>query len=201
MTELLLQYITEYGLVVLSASILLACMAVPLPSSVLLVLSGAFVGSGDMDLFSVVLVAFFSAVVGDQMAYGLGTFGGNRLEKRLMAVPKYAKAFGRAKVFSEKWGGVGVFLSRWLVAPVGPWINFASGMSDFHWRKFTFWAVLGEMIWVGGYVTLGIVFSSNARAIAKLLADTSWLILGVLITAIMGKRLLKLARKPVKTRR
>ncbi|MBL4808348.1 MAG: hypothetical protein JKY31_13850 [Rhodobacteraceae bacterium] len=114
---------------------------------------------------------------------------------------KYAKPIARAKAFSAKWGGMGVFLSRWLVAPIGPWINFASGISDYHWRGFTFWAVLGEVIWVGLYVTLGVVFSANAMALAELLADVSWLLLGILGMVLMGLRLRKALLHPVKKRR
>ncbi len=198
MTDLLMQLITDYGLIILSVSILLACMAVPVPSSVLLVLSGAFVGSGDMDLTQVLLVAFLSAVVGDQLAYGLGKLGGNALEQRFASSAKYAKPIAQAKAFSSKWGGIGVFLSRWLVAPIGPWINYASGMGDYSWRSFTIWAILGEVIWVGLYAMLGVMFSDNALALADLLADTSWVLLGGILMFFMGKRLLKTLRQSVK---
>ncbi len=200
MTDILMQLIADYGLVVLSASIVLACLAVPLPSSVLLVLSGAFVGSGDFDLISVLIVAYLSAAIGDQMAYFLGARGGDALETRLAKSPKYSKSIRRAKAFSAKWGGIGVFLSRWLVAPIGPWINYASGMSDYHWRGFTLWALLGEVIWVGAYVSLGILFSANAESIAGLVADISWFLLGALGMFILGRNLLKNARKAVKKR-
>ncbi len=200
MTDLLMQLIADYGLVVLSASIILACLALPLPSSILLVLSGAFVGSGDLDLLAVVIVAFSSAVIGDQLAYFLGAKGGDALEARLANSPKHSKSIRRAKAFSAKWGGIGVFLSRWLVAPIGPWINYASGMGDYHWRGFTFWALLGEVIWVGGYLGLGILFSANAEAIAELLTDISWFLLGALGMFVLGRKLLKNARKAVKKR-
>ncbi len=200
MTDILMQLITDYGLIVLSASIVLACLAVPLPSSVLLVLSGAFVGSGDLDLIAVLVVAFLSAAIGDQLAYFLGARGGDALEARLSHSQKYSKSIRRAKAFSAKWGGIGVFLSRWLVAPVGPWINYASGIGDYSWRGFTFWALLGEIIWVGGYLSLGLLFSANAEAIAALLADISWFLLGALGMFILGKKLLKNARKAVKNK-
>lgn len=200
MTDMLMQLITDYGIVVLSGSILLGCLAIPFPSSILLVLSGAFVGSGDMDLSAVLTAAFISAVIGDQLSYALGSLGGNALETRLAKSPKYSKSILKAKAFSSKWGGIGVFFSRWLVAPIGPWINYASGMGDYHWRGFTFWAVLGEAIWVSGYVTLGIVFSSNAIALAELLGNISWLLLGAIGMGILGFKLIKAARHPVKSR-
>ncbi|MCF6304050.1 MAG: DedA family protein [Rhodobacteraceae bacterium] len=198
MTDLLMQLIADYGLIVLSASIVLACLALPLPSSILLVLSGAFVGSGDLDLLAVVIVAFSSAVIGDQIAYFIGAKGGDALEARLANSPKRSKSIHRAKAFSAKWGGIGVFLSRWLVAPIGPWVNYASGMGDYHWRGFTFWAFLGEIIWVGGYLSLGIIFSANAEAVAELLTDISWFLLGALGMFVLGRKLLKNARKAVK---
>lgn len=195
MTDLLMQLIADYGLIVLSASIVLACLALPLPSSILLVLSGAFVGSGDLDLLAVVIVAFSSAVIGDQIAYFIGAKGGDALEARLANSPKRSKSIHRAKAFSAKWGGIGVFLSRWLVAPIGPTLNYVAGIGRFSWPRFLLWDVLGEVIWVGLYVGIGMLFSASALALVDIIASLSWVILGALGMYFMGKRLIKVARK------
>lgn len=199
MTDLLLELIADYGLVILSGTIFLAALGVPVPATALLVLCGAFAASGDMIVYSVVFTAFFSAVAGDLSAYMIGRKGGLWLQRRLQNA-RIASQFRKAELFVAKWGGFSVFLSRWLVAPIGPALNYVAGIGKFHWQQFVFWDVLGEAIWVGLYVSIGIVFSTTAIALVELLASFSWMILGALGTIFMGHRLIKVAKHAGKAR-
>lgn len=194
MTDLLLQMVADYGLPILSITIFLACLGIPVPGSILLVLAGAFVPSGDIQLISLLAVALITAIIGDHTAYFIGVYGGGALEKRLAGSPKSKKQMERARAFSQKWGGIGVFFSRWLVAPVGPWISYASGISRYSVVGFLIWDVLGEIIWVGVYVTLGVVFSSNAIALAGVLADVSWMLLGLIAVWMLGRKLYRIIK-------
>ena len=194
MTDLLLDLVTQYGLVILAGTIYLAAMGAPVPGTVLLVLSGAFAASGDMEPVSVVLVAFLAAVAGDVSAYAIGYKGGVWLKGKLGASPLGGQ-IGKAEAFMAKWGGLGVFLSRWLVAPIGPTLNYVAGIGRFSWQRFVLWDVLGEVIWVGLYVGIGMVFSASALALVDMIASASWVIIGAIGMWFMGKRLIKVAKR------
>lgn len=194
MTDLLLELFTQYGLVILAGTIYLAALGAPLPGTVLLVLSGAFAASGEMDLVSVIATAYFSAVAGDITGFTIGYKGGAWLQKKL-ARSSLGAQIGKAEAFMAKWGGVGVFLSRWLVAPIGPTINYVAGIGRFSWKKFVLWDLLGETIWVAVYMTIGVVFSASALALVDMIASASWVLLGALVMWVMGKRLIKVIRK------
>ncbi len=194
MTDLLLELVTQYGLIILAGTIFLAAMGAPVPGTVLLVLSGAFAASGDMEPISVVLVAFLAAVAGDVSAYAIGYKGGVWLKGKLGASPLGGQ-IGKAESFMAKWGGPGVFLSRWLVAPIGPTLNYVAGIGRFSWQRFVFWDVLGEVVWVGLYVGIGMLFSASALALVDMIASASWVILGALGMWFMGKRLMKVAKR------
>ena len=194
MTDLLLDLVTQYGLIILAGTIFLAAMGAPVPGTVLLVLSGAFAASGDMEPVSVALTAFIAAVAGDTTAFAIGYKGGAWLKSRLGASPLGGQ-IGKAEAFMEKWGGPGVFLSRWLVAPIGPTLNYVAGIGRFSWQRFVLWDVLGEVIWVGLYVGIGMLFSASALALVDMIASASWVILGALGMWFMGKRLIKLAKR------
>ena len=86
-------------------------------------------------------------------------------------------------------------MSRWLVAPIGPTLNYVAGISGFNWKRFILWDVLGEMVWVGLYVGIGMLFSASALALVDLIASASWMLLGGFGMFIMGKRLVIAARK------
>ncbi len=194
MTDLLLDLVTQYGLIILAGTIFLAAMGAPVPGTVLLVLSGAFAASGDMEPVSVVLTAFAAAVAGDVSAYAIGRKGGMWLKGKLGATPLGGQ-IGKAEHFMAKWGGVGVFLSRWLVAPIGPTLNYVAGIGRFSWQRFVLWDVLGEVVWVGLYVGIGMLFSASALALVDMIASASWVILGALGMWFMGKRLIKVAKR------
>ncbi len=194
MTDFLLELVAHYGLVILAGTIFLAALGAPVPGTVLLVLSGAFAISGDMDPVAVVLTAFMAAVAGDVSGYMIGYRGGAWLQGKLRK-SGLGKQIGKAEGFMAKWGGAGVFFSRWLVAPIGPTLNYVAGIGRFGWQRFVLWDVLGEVIWVGLYVGIGMLFSASALALVDMIASASWVIIGALGMWFMGRRLLKAARK------
>lgn len=193
MTEILLDLVTRYGLVILAGSIFLSALGAPLPATVLLVLSGAFAVSGDMEPVSVALTAFVAAVAGDICGYALGYFGGAWLHAR-MRHSGLGKKIEKAEGFIDKWGGPGVFLSRWLVAPVGPTLNYVAGIGRFGWKRFMAWDMIGEAIWVSLYCGIGMLFSTSALALVDMIASASWVILSALAVWIMGVELKKIIK-------
>ena len=194
MTDLLLDLVAQYGLIILAGTIFLAALGAPVPGTVLLVLSGAYAASGDMEPVSVVLVAFLAAVAGDISAFAIGYKGGEWLQGRLRS-SGLGKQIGKAEAAMAKWGGLGVFLSRWLVAPIGPTLNYVAGIGRFSWQRFVLWDVLGEMMWVGIYVGIGMLFSASALALVDMIASASWVIIGALGMWFMGRRLIKVAKR------
>jgi membrane protein DedA with SNARE-associated domain len=91
---------------------------------------------------------------------------------------------------------VGIFLSRWLLTPLGPLINLTSGMAAYPWPRFLLFAVAGEVLWVLLYVTLGQFFSDRVQAISEVLGDFVWVIVGLIVVLALGWKLLQLFRAP-----
>ena len=100
----------------------------------------------------------------------------------------------RAEAFTKRWGGVGFFLSRWLITPLGPWLNLTSGITGYPWPRFLFWDVLGEVLWVVIYVSLGNIFSDRVGALAELLGSLTWVIVGTVALVILGWKLIQYFR-------
>ena len=124
MTETLFAMVPSYGPYLVLASVLLSCLAIPLPSSLLVLAAGGFAASGDLDLWSVALAAFLGFVAGDQLAYQLGRRGGDAMKARLSGKPKMAKLVGKAETFVDKRGAWAVFLSRTVVSPLAPYVSY-----------------------------------------------------------------------------
>ena len=202
-TDQLLAALSQYGLPVLFAVIMIAAVGIPLPISMMLVAAGSFVELGEMKLWQVILVASAGAVIGVQIGYALGRWGGHRVVARIRRRGKGATKIEQAQAFAKRWGAAGIFLSRSLITPLGPWLNLTSGMAAYHWTRFLIWDVLGEVLWVVLYVMLGKFFSDRVQALVEILGNLAWVIVGLIAAVILGWKLLRYLQpaEPVKAAR
>jgi membrane protein DedA with SNARE-associated domain len=198
-TDQILAALVIYGLPVLFGVILICSVGVPFPISLMLVAAGSFVEQGEMKLWQVIAVASAAAVLGDQIAYGLSRWGGrrfiNRISRRIGAESKIKQA----EAVTKRWSGAGIFFSRWLVTALGPWVNVASGIAAYPWKRFLLWDVLGEVLWVVLYVLLGYIFSNRVQAIAEILGNLAWVFVGLIVAVILGWKLVR-QRQPIASR-
>jgi membrane-associated protein len=198
LTDHLLAALLVYGLPVLFGVIVIVSAGVPfIPISLMLVAAGSFAAQGSMKLWQVMVVASLGAVTGDHIGYGLSRWGGRGwilgLSRRLGGESRIKAAEALAK----RWGGLGIFLSRWLVTALGPWLNVTSGIARYPWPYFVFWDVLGQVLWVVLYVMLGYYFSDRVQYIAEVLGNLGWAIIFFIVAAILGWKVLRYFR-PVK---
>jgi membrane-associated protein len=194
LTDQLLAALSQYGLPVFFAVITIAAAGIPLPVTLMLVAAGSFVELGEMKLWQVIVVGSAGAVLGDQIGYALGRWGGRHVVMRLRRRKNGEARIKEADAFVRRWGGAGIFFSRWLVTPLGPWVNLTSGMADYPWGRFFFWDVVGEVLWVVLYVMLGKLFSDRVQALVEILGNLAWVIVGVIAAVILGWQLLQYLR-------
>src|SRR5712671_6334897 len=190
-TDQLLGALSQYGLPVLFGVIVVATVGIPLPISMMLVAAGSFVELGEMKLWQVIVVASAGAVIGDQIGYALGRWGGHRVVERFRRRGNGSNKIAQAQAFAKRWGATGIFLTRWLITPLGPWLNLTSGMAGYPWMRFFLWDVLGEVLWVVLYVLLGMLFSDRVQALVEILGNLAWVIVGLIVAAILGWKLLR----------
>jgi membrane-associated protein len=186
LTDQVLAALLTYGLPVLFGVILICSVGIPFPISLMLVAAGSFVEQGEMKLWQVIAVASVAAVLGDQVAYGLSRWGGRPLINKISRRLRVENKIKEAEALTKRWSGTGIFLSRWLITALGPWVNVASGIGRYPWRRFLLWDVLGEMIWVVLYVCIGYAFSNRVQAIAEILGNLTWVIVGLIAAVILG---------------
>jgi membrane-associated protein len=193
-TDQLLAALLTHGVPLLFAVIAIAAVGVPLPVSLTLVAAGSFAKQGEMSLLPVILAGSLAAILGDQIGYGLSRWGGRRLIVRISRRIGGESKIKEAEALSKKWGGPGIFFSRWLVTQLGPWLNVTSGIAGYPWRRFIFWDVLGEVLWVVLYVMLGYIFSDRVQYIAEILGNLAWAILALIVAIIPGWKLFRYFR-------
>jgi membrane-associated protein len=196
MSDYLLATLGVYGVPVLFVALLVGSAGVPLPASLLLVAAGSFVEQGELALWPVLALSAAGAILGDNVGYALGRWGGRRLTRRLGRLFGGEKKIEDAEEWLKRREGVGVFLSRWLLTPLGPIVNLTSGATRYPWPRFLLYDVLGEALWVAIYVLLGRFFSDRVQALSDLLGDLTWAVLGMVAAVILGVLVFKHLREP-----
>jgi len=186
MSELVLSLVANYGVPIVFCVTFLSCLALPVPSSILMLASGGFAATGDLSLVAVLTAAFTGAVIGDNSGYWIARASGERMRGWLEKDPKRAALRQKSEAFMDKWGGSSVFFSCWLVAPLGPYVNYVSGFTRFTWLRFALWGIAGEVVWVSLYVGLGYTFADNITLIASVLGNASGFITAIGIAIGLG---------------
>ena len=187
LNDQLLAALLLYGAPVLFGVILLAAIGIPLlPASLLLIVAGSFVEEGELNAWWVMGLAAVAAISGDNIGYMLGRWGGRPLVARLIRWTGGESRLRQAEAVATRRGGPGIFLTRWLVPPLGPTVNLASGIVAYPWPAFLFFEATGALIWVGLYVTLGRIFSDRIQDLNALLGNLAWVVVGLVAVLLLG---------------
>lgn len=167
MDEGLLELLPLYGLPVLGLVVAAGCFGLPVPASLLMLVAGSFAAAGDFDPGSVFATCLGGALLADNLGYLLGRVGGAALAGRL------APGLAAAQALLAARGGLAIFLSRWLVTPLGAPVNLLAGAARMPWRRFLLFDLAGEVLWVVLYLGLGAAFSGIIVDLAAVLANAT----------------------------
>ena len=186
MTDTLFALVSDYGAIALALVTFLSCLALPVPSSMMMLAAGAFAASGDLDLLPVAAAALLGAILGDQAGYQIGRLGLGAAEGWLRKSPARAAVIDRARASLLTKGAVAVFLSRWLFSVLGPSVNLLAGGMRMNWTTFTIMAIAGECIWVVVYIGVGYSAGSQLSEVTELLGNATGLATSLLIAIGLG---------------
>jgi membrane protein DedA with SNARE-associated domain len=195
MSDSLLAAVSQYGAPALFAIVAIAAIGAPLPITLLLIVAGSMISQGAMNLWWAIGAASAGSILGDLSGYAIGRWGGPA------TVTKLSGMFGKrvrleameAKV--KAWGGSGIFVTRWLLSPLGPWVNLASGTAGYPWHRFLFWDMLGEISGVAVLIFLGRLFSDRVMSLYAVLGDLTWAVAALLAAVVFGYLLFKYVRQ------
>ena len=143
-----------------------------LPGDSLLFIVGAMCGAGLMNLPLVMGLLLAAAILGDQTNYTIGRYFGPRVfqweESRFFS----RRGFDQAHAFYEKYGGITIILARFTPF-VRTFVPFVAGVAEMTRSKFTFFNVVGAVIWVVGLLSVGYLFG-NLPIVQQHLSKIIW---------------------------
>ena len=171
---------------------LLEDFGVPVPGETILIAAAIFAGSGHMNIAAVFVVAVVAAIIGDNIGFLIGHFGGRPLVHRygryIFLTPE---RLDQAETYFNRHGGKVVTIARFIPV-LRPLNGILSGIIGMHWAKFLVFNALGAVLWVGTWAGLGFLAGQHIVAIYAAIERYKWYAFAaaaVITAAFIARRL------------
>lgn len=125
-----------------------------LPGDSLIFTASIFAAQGYFRIETLVIVALISTILGDQTGYYLGKKFGSKIfhkEESLLFKKSY---IDKTKKFFDKYGKKAVLICRFIPI-VRTFIPTMAGISGMQYRDFVKYNILGAIMWISVFCTLG----------------------------------------------
>jgi membrane-associated protein len=149
--------------------------------------AGGFAAAGDLQLWQAFLAAAAGGSRGTRWATGPGAASALSFLPGCGADPGRDRLLAKADGLMDRQGRAGASsFSRWLVSPLGPWVNLLAGSTGYGWPRFTAAGVAGEAVWAGLYVGTGYGFAGNVEAASDMLGSVLGMVGGAGAVLALG---------------
>ncbi len=188
----------HYGYLAVGGLILVEDFGVPSPGETVLIAASVYAGAGRLNIVAVGVIAVLAAVVGDNIGYVIGRFGGHALVLRF---GKYVLLTGerleKAERFFARHGSRIVVVAR-FVEGLRQANGIIAGIAEMPWPRFLAFNAIGATLWVGTWSSVGYLAGNHIKTIYDTITQyTLYLLiaLAVVIIALIMRALLKRRRQ------
>ena len=184
----------HYGYLAVAGLITLEDFGVPAPGETVLIVGAVYAGAGRLNIVAVALLGFIAAVIGDNIGFAIGHFGGRPLALRLgRYVFLTEERLDKAEGFFTRHGGEIIVIARFFEG-LRQANGIIAGIAGMHWAKFVAFNALGAALWVGVWSSLGYAAGNHIGAIYTQITRYELYLLialAVLLAALAARHLLR----------
>src|SRR5690606_27113821 len=131
----------------------LAIAGIVVPGTVVLFALGVLAGSGNLDLWQTLLLAYTGGLLGDVLSYGLGRRFHENI-RRLPLLRNHPEWIGSAELYFHRYGAVSLLVGRYI-GPLRPMLPTVAGMLDMPFGRFIAISMLAAAGWSVAYLLPG----------------------------------------------
>lgn len=183
--------IRQYGYVAVGGLLFFEDFGILVPGETVLVASAFYAGLGQLNIVSVALVGFVAAVLGDNIGFAIGNYGGHPLiEKYGRYVFLTKSRIDDAEKFFNRHGGKVVTIAR-FVDGLRQLNGIIAGISEMQWPRFILFNVIGAALWVGMWSSVGYYGGSHINLFLHFEFYFSAAIISLIILRFAYKRYIK----------
>jgi membrane protein DedA with SNARE-associated domain len=174
----------HYGYLAVGGFVLLEDFGVPVPGETMLIAAAVFAGSGQLNIAVVILVAIAGAIIGDNIGFAVGHFGGRPVIERFgRYVFLTPKRLDHAEEFLNRHGGKIVTVARFIEG-LRQVNGFLAGMVGMHWARFLAFNALGAVLWVCTWSAFGYLAGENINRIYAAVERYKWYAIAALLLGV-----------------
>jgi membrane protein DedA with SNARE-associated domain len=142
-------YIERYGYAAVFAGVMVESFGIPAPGQSLVMAGALLAAQGEMHIALLLLTAWSAAVIGDNIGYAIGHFGGRRLVLRHgRYVGVHAGHLERVEHFFARYGG-GIVVAARFFEVLRQLNGVIAGTAGMPWWRFLGFNAAGAALWVG----------------------------------------------------
>jgi membrane protein DedA with SNARE-associated domain len=176
----------HYGLWAIGLLVTLEDFGVPVPGETILIAGAIYAGAGRLNIVALGAVAFVAAVIGDNIGFAIGHFGGRALALRFgRYVFLTEERLDKAERFFDRRGSIVITFAR-FVEGLRQANGIIAGITGMHWLRFLVFNAIGAALWVGTWVTIGYFAGNNITTVYHYITLYSYYVLAALVVLIVG---------------
>jgi membrane protein DedA with SNARE-associated domain len=190
------QLVESIGVIGAGLFIALESIVIPLPSELVLLLSGFNVSIGEFSFFSVWVATTMGSLLGAYVLYLLGfAISREGLEKLVLRFGKFvgikARDLKLAFDWFEKYGSFVVFFGR-VIPLVRSLVSIPAGLAKMNLLRFSILTLIGSGIWNALWISIGVQLGDrwrDAEGWAKFLDYGVYALVALLVIILITKRI------------
>jgi len=176
----------HFGVWAIGLLIMLEDFGIPVPGETILIAGAIYAGAGRLNVVLVGVVAFIAAVLGDNIGFAIGHFGGRALALRW---GKYVflteERLNKAEAFFDRRGAIVITFAR-FVEGLRQANGIIAGITGMHWLRFLVFNAIGAALWVGTWISLGYLAGDHITTIYHYITLYSYYVLIALAVLLVG---------------
>jgi membrane protein DedA with SNARE-associated domain len=159
--------VTKYGYFGVGGLITLEDFGIPVPGETVLIAAAFYAGLGQLNIFLVFLIGYIAAIVGDNIGFAIGQYGGHPLVERygkyIFVTPERLRSLEK---FFNRHGGKVIIVARFIEG-LRQLNGIIAGLSEMKWLKFVQFNAIGAALWVGLWCTVGYFGGSHIETFLR----------------------------------
>ena len=184
----------SYGYLAVGGLVTLEDFGIPVPGETVLVAAAVYAGAGRLSIVAVGIVAVAAAVIGDNIGYAIGRFGGRALVLRYgRFVLVTEERLARAEAFFGRYGGPIVVVAR-FVEGLRQLNGIIAGIAEMPWPRFLVFNAIGAALWVGVWTSVGYLAGDHIQVIYAIISRYSLyalIVVVLLVVALIARVLIR----------
>ena len=193
--------ITQYGLALVFANVLIQQIGLPIPAVPTLIVAGTLAADGKFSALAIFGVAFVACAISDTIWYSAGRLYGRRVTKLLCQMsPSLDSCVRQSELLFDRWGRLTLVLAKFV--PGGSIITPPlAGTARLSWWSFALLDGLGAAIWTGVAICLGMLFHGEITRLILRLEGFETIAIEVIGVLLAGYIPIKWCNDAASTRR